>query len=97
MAWLPFKTIKPWLLPALEEGRKAKRIEVLCRAVPTIIKGSICELKHKDGGTFKVIAERIFLCGTVVLTWQGERAAIENTRDHGRVILANLRLPEVQT
>jgi thioredoxin reductase (NADPH) len=32
----------------------------------------------------------IFLCGTVVLKWNGEKASIENTRDHGRVILENM-------
>lgn len=33
----------------------------------------------------------IFLCGTVVLTWRGGKASIENTKDHGRVILEAMR------
>lgn len=33
----------------------------------------------------------IFLCGTVVLKWHGKKANIENTRNHGKIILNNLR------
>jgi thioredoxin reductase (NADPH) len=33
----------------------------------------------------------IFLCGTIVLKWQGEKASIDNTRGHGKIILNNLR------
>lgn len=33
----------------------------------------------------------IFLCGTIVLKWQGEKASIENTSGHGKIILKNLR------
>ena len=34
----------------------------------------------------------IFLCGTIVLRWLGEKASIENTRSHGKIILENLRI-----
>ncbi|MDR4509166.1 MAG: NAD(P)-binding domain-containing protein [Candidatus Brocadiaceae bacterium] len=33
----------------------------------------------------------IFLCGTLVLAWQGKKASIENTLGHGKIILKNLR------
>ena len=33
----------------------------------------------------------IFLCGTVVLKWQGRPTNIGNTRDHWKIILKNLR------
>jgi thioredoxin reductase (NADPH) len=32
----------------------------------------------------------VFLCGTIVLKWNGEQANIGNTRDHGRIILQHL-------
>lgn len=33
----------------------------------------------------------IFLCGTVVLKWKGNKASIENTLKHGEIIIKNLR------
>ncbi|MBM4053570.1 MAG: hypothetical protein FJ264_02630 [Planctomycetes bacterium] len=33
----------------------------------------------------------IFLCGTLILTWKGKKASIENTLEHGKIILSNLR------
>ncbi len=41
--------------------------------------------------TLETHVEGIFLCGTVVLKWQGEKASISNTRNHGEVILDNMR------
>jgi thioredoxin reductase (NADPH) len=41
--------------------------------------------------TLETLVPGIFLCGTVVLKWKGEKASIENTQDHGNVILNNLR------
>lgn len=40
--------------------------------------------------TLQTSVPGIFLCGTIVLKWKGEKASIENTRDHGKVILENL-------
>jgi thioredoxin reductase (NADPH) len=33
----------------------------------------------------------IFLCGTIVRHWQGEKASIANTREHGKILLEHLR------
>ncbi|MBN1417763.1 MAG: NAD(P)-binding domain-containing protein [Planctomycetes bacterium] len=44
-----------------------------------------------DPRTLETKVPGIFLCGTVVLKWLGEKASIENTKGHGRVILEAMR------
>jgi thioredoxin reductase (NADPH) len=44
-----------------------------------------------DSRTLKTRVSGIFLCGTVILRWRGERTSIENTREQGKIILSNLR------